>query len=210
MTENEGDQTQNKGGAAGIVIPELYSELRRMAAQIFSTERPGHTLQPTALVGELYLRLASGNTPEWRSRTHFFAVAAINLRRILIEHARAHRAARRGGGNVPVPIDVVEAGVTCSYDDLLIIDEALIKLESADPRAARVTELRFFGGLTEDEIAKELDVSAITVKRDWKFARAWLAAWLRPQRSDESPRQVPENPSEKFSPGAHYPDKHHE
>jgi len=165
------------GDEAGVAISELYTELRRMAAYMLSSERVGHTLQPTAMVNELYLRLASGS-PEWRSRTHFFAVAASNLRRILIDHARAHKAARRGGDHVRVPLDVVESGVTCSYDDLLIIDEALNQLECADPRAARVTELKFFAGLTEDEIAKELEVSEITVKRDWKFARAWLAAHM--------------------------------
>jgi RNA polymerase sigma factor (TIGR02999 family) len=184
ITQHLRDWKDGDPAAAGIVISELYTELRRMAARMFSSERAGHTLQPTALVGELYLRLASGSTPDWRGRTHFFAVAAGNLRRILIEHARAHRAARRGGGQIEIPLDLVAAGVTCSCDDLLIIDEALVKLEEADPRAARVTELRFFGGLTEDEIAKELDVAEITVKRDWKFARAWLAAHLR-----QSPRK---------------------
>jgi RNA polymerase sigma factor (TIGR02999 family) len=150
-----------------------------MAAAVLRTERPGHTLQPTAMIHELYLRLKVRNVPEWRSRTHFFAVAATTLRRILIDHARAHCADRRGGGDRNRPLSLAQPAVSCSYDDLLIIDEALGDLERADPRAARVTELRFFGGLLESEIATELAVSEITVKRDWKFARAWLASRLR-------------------------------
>jgi RNA polymerase sigma factor (TIGR02999 family) len=129
------------------------------------------------------MRLDVGNSPVWRSRTHFFAVAAKTLRRILIDHARARSAVRRGGNEPKVPLDLTqEPGVTCSLEDLLTIDQALTKLEQADERAARVTELRFFGGLNESEIAKELDVSEITVKRDWKFARAWLAVHLRGSR----------------------------
>jgi RNA polymerase sigma-70 factor (ECF subfamily) len=149
-----------------------------MAARQFDAERPGHTLQPTALINELYLRLDASHPPEWRSRTHFFAVAAGTLRRILIDAARSHRAQRRGGGEVQVPLDRVEVGAACSYDELLIIDQALTQLAMADERAARVTELRFFAGLEESEIAEELGVSEITVKRDWKFARAWLASRL--------------------------------
>lgn len=150
-----------------------------MAARLFDAERADHTLQPTALISELYLRLEAGAHPEWRSRTHFFAVAASTLRRILIDAARARGTQRRGGGQVHVPLDLADAGTPCTYDDLLIIDEALNQLEQADERAARVTELRFFAGLEESEIAEELGVSEITVKRDWKFARAWLASHLQ-------------------------------
>lgn len=165
-------------GSVGEVIASLYAELHRMAAQALRSERPGHTLQPTALIHELYLRLRAGNPPDWRSRTHFFAVAATTLRRILIDHARAHCAGRRGGKEIKIPLELAEVGAPCSYDDLLAIDDALSRLQRADPRAARVTELRFFTGLEEKEIAEELGVSEITVKRDWKFARAWLAAYL--------------------------------
>ena len=167
------------------MIASLYDELHRIAARMLSAERREHThacrtltLQPTALVSELYLRLNAATPPDWRGRTHFFAVAANTLRRILIDHARAHTAERRGGGELAVPLDEVNPLAPCSYDDLLIIDQALTQLETDDPRAARVTELRFFGGLQESEIAEELGVSEITVKRDWKFARAWLAAHL--------------------------------
>lgn len=170
----------NHGDAesAGRVVASLYTELHRMAGQLLRAERAGHTLQPTALLHELYLRLAGAQPPDWRGRAHFFAVAATTLRRILIDHARARRAERRGGGEILVPLSLTEPGTPCSYDDLLAIEEALQQLERADPRAARVTELRFFGGLEEKEIAAELQVAEITVKRDWKFARAWLAAHL--------------------------------
>jgi RNA polymerase sigma factor (TIGR02999 family) len=167
------------GESAGRVIAGVYAELHRIAENLLRGERPGHTLQPTALINEVYLRLGTGQTPDWRSRAHFFAVVATTLRRILVDYARAHRAEQRGGGEPPVPLEFAEAAVTYSYDDLLTIDEALTELHQADPRAARVTELRFFGGLQESEIAEELLVSEITVKRDWKFARAWLAARLK-------------------------------
>jgi RNA polymerase sigma factor (TIGR02999 family) len=163
-------------------VADLYNELHRMAARMFSTERAGHTLQPTALVNELYLRLASGNEPKWQSRTHFFAVAATTLRRILVDYARAHRAECRGSGNVMIPLDFAEVAAPCTFDDLLAVDMALSQLEREDHRAARVTELRFFAGMEERDIAAELGVSEITVKRDWKFARAWLATRLSSSR----------------------------
>ena len=164
--------------STGRVVAALYSELRIMSSRLLGAERSGHTLQPTALVNELFLRLSAAHPPSWRDRAHFFAVAASTLRRILIDHARAHQAARRGGGERQVPLDLAHPGVTCSYDDLLAVDQALTALEQADPRAARVSELRFFVGLEEKEIAEQLGVSEITVKRDWKFARAWLATYL--------------------------------
>lgn len=164
--------------ASGRVVAAVYHELRVMAARLLHSETTGHTLQPTALVHELYLRLGAASPPEWKDRAHFFAVAAGTLRRILIDHARAAHAGRRGGGERNLALDLVEAGVTCSYDDLLLIDEALTSLEQIDARAAKVTELRFFAGLEEKEIAEQLGVAEITVKRDWKFARAWLAKRL--------------------------------
>jgi RNA polymerase sigma factor (TIGR02999 family) len=175
---NAGDEE-----GAGRVVAGLYAELHRMAASMLRSERSGHTLEATALIHELYLRLDAAHAPEWQSRTHFFAVAANMLRRILIDHARARSAGRRGGGEVKIPLLAENTGAVsaCSYDELLIIDEALTQLEQADPRAARVTELRFFGGLQESEIAAELSVSEITVKRDWRFARAWLASHLQPR-----------------------------
>jgi RNA polymerase sigma factor (TIGR02999 family) len=164
--------------SAGRVVAAVYSELRIMSSRLLSAENRGHVLQPTALVNELFLRLSAAQPPEWRDRAHFFAVAATTLRRILIDHARAQRATRRGGGDWTPPPDLANPGVTCSYDDLLSIDEALTALEQSEARAARVCELRFFAGLQENEIAEQLGVSEITVKRDWRFARAWLAAYL--------------------------------
>ena len=164
--------------SADRVIGALHGELHRIAARMLHAERQQHTLQPTALISELYLRLNGEKPLDWHDRSHFLPVAANTLRRILIDHARAHAAQRRGGGVVMLSLDGVDAGGRCSYDDLLIIDQALTLLTEADPRAARVTELRFFGGLNDTEIALELDVSDTTVKRDWKFARAWLATHL--------------------------------
>ncbi len=161
------------------MIAALYEELHHIASHMLNAERRQHTLQPTALISELYLRLNAASPTDWRDRSHFLAIAANTLRRILIDHARAHAAGRRGGGVVEISLDEANPGAQCSYDDLLIIDQALTLLEQADPRAAKVTELRFFGGLEENEIALELDISETTVKRDWKFARAWLAAHLR-------------------------------
>jgi len=176
VTEYLRGWNENDREAIGLVIESLYSELHRIAARMLGAERSDHTLQPSALINELYLRLHAATPPEWRNRAHFLAVAATTLRRILIDHARAHRAEQRGGGEAGIPLHMVDPGAPCSYDDLLIVDEALQELERADPRAARVTELRFFGGLLESEIAEELGISEITVKRDWKFARAWLAS----------------------------------
>ena len=183
VTRSLRDWKDGDPGGAGQVIASLYDELHRIAARMLGAERREHTLQPTALISELYLRLNAASPPDWRGRTHFFAVAANTLRRILIDHARAHTAERRGGGEIAVSLDEANPLAPCSYDDLLIIDEALGQLEKTDPRAALVTELRFFGGLQESEIAKELGVSEIKVKRDWKFARAWLAAHLGPKQA---------------------------
>jgi len=178
VTQSLHDWKPGDAERAGQVVASLYSELHRIAAQLLSSERPDHTLQPTALINELYLRLTAAHVPEWRNRKHFLAVAANTLRRILIDYARAHRTERRGGKGVKIPLDLVEVGITCSYEDLLIIDEALNELGQADFRAARVAELRFFTGLEMGEIAEELGVAEVTVSRDWKFARAWLAERL--------------------------------
>lgn len=150
-----------------------------MAQRYFRSERPDHTLQPTALVHELYLRLfAARATPEWRDRAHFFAVAAQTLRRILVDHAREHHAGKRGGDQIKVTLSEAESLSGTSDENLLAIEEALEELQKLQPRAAQVVELRFFAGLTEDEVASVLELSSITVKRDWKFARAWLMSRL--------------------------------
>lgn len=161
------------------VMALVYGDLRRLAAYYFRQEAPGHTLQPTALVNELFLKLSCGEPVPWQDRAHFFAVAAQQMRRILIDHARRRRAQKREDPRAPGPQEPSDFGP--GFENLLAIEEALAKLEALDPRAARVVELRVFGGLKEAEIARALAVSTATVKRDWSFARAWLMSHLRKQ-----------------------------
>jgi RNA polymerase sigma factor (TIGR02999 family) len=165
--------------ALGELMPVVYSELHRLAARALAGERRDHTLQPTALVHEAYLRLAGGRHPDWSDRAHFFAVAVRLMRRILVDHARGLAAARRGGGAVKVPLADSEAPVAAPPVELLALDEALDALAAVDPRKAQVVELRFFGGLTAAETAEILAVSVPTVLLDTRFARAWLYAHLR-------------------------------
>ena len=165
---------------AAIQLLELvYPELRRLAQHYMDRERPGHTLQATALVHEAYLRIFGSEPIEWQDRAHFFAVAAKQMRQILVDHARAREAERRGGGRVRVSLDAVtEVSLGPDYD-VIALDETLARLEALDVRASRVIELRFFGGLTEAEAAEVLGISPATLKRDWEFARAWLFGQLR-------------------------------
>ena len=164
----------------------VYAELRQMAARFLNNERAGHTLDPNALVHELWMRLVGGDPVAFQNRAHFWAIAAQSMRRILIDHARARARNKRGGPQQQVSLSAVDGWNPVTLDeDLLDLDQALSKLAGADSRAARVIELRFFGGLPEEEIAGALGVSVITVKRDWKVARAWLmnrlASPKRPQ-----------------------------
>ncbi|HEV7993261.1 MAG TPA: ECF-type sigma factor [Gemmatimonadaceae bacterium] len=163
------------------VLPQVYHELRRIAHRQLRAERPGHTLSTTAVVHEAYLRLAEQRGASWGDRGQFFALAARTMRRILIDYARRHRAARRGGADgIAVPFDLLERSdspelaVAERGEWLLALDEALARLAERDARLARVVECRFFGGLTEDETAEALGVSPRTVSRDWMMARAWL------------------------------------
>jgi RNA polymerase sigma factor (TIGR02999 family) len=170
------------------LLPIVYGELRRQAAVYLRQERPGHTLQPTALVHEVYLRLAGPRRVPWQSRAEFFAATAQTMRRILVDHARKRAAAKRAGDWTRVQIQE-EAAVGGKVElDLLALDEALDRLAERDPRYARIVELRFFGGLSVPETAAVLGVSTATVKRDWSFARAWLHAHLGEQRTSASPR----------------------
>jgi len=137
-------------------------------------ERSGHTLQPTALVHDAYVRLAEGGTTDWRDRTHFLAVASTVLREVLVDHGRRRTAAKRGGGWCRISLDEAEDGAADRTVDILALDETLTELARHHPRAARVVELRFFGGLSVEEAAQALELSAGTVKLDWRFARAWL------------------------------------
>lgn len=163
--------------ATSRLMELVYRELHRMASREMRRERSEHTLQTTALVHEVYLRLCGGEPIQWRDRTHFFAVAAQQLRRVLVDHARRVRSAKRGGNIVATLFD--SDGAAWPLDErLLAVDEALSRLETLDARAAKVIELRFFGGLTETEAADALSISIATLKRDWDFARSWLATQL--------------------------------
>ena len=158
----------------------VHPELQQLAARLLRRERPDHTLEPNAVVNELYLRLIGSRPMSYQDRAHFFAIAAQTMRRVLIDHARARLADKRGGPQQRVPLsDVGGWGAAISVEQLVDLDTQLSALATADPRAARVVELRFFGGLREEDVAEVLKVSAITVKRDWKAARAWLAARLQ-------------------------------
>lgn len=156
------------------LVPLVHGELRRLARRQMGRERVAHTLQTTALVNEAYLRLVRLDRMRWQDRTHFFAMAARLMRRILVDHARAHGYEKRGGGLRPVPIDEALAVGVAPDMDLVALDAALERLATVDPRKARVVELRFFGGLTVAEAADALSVSVETIARDWRLAKVWL------------------------------------
>ena len=162
------------------LLPIVYEELRRLAAAYLRRERPGQTLQPTALVHEAYLRLMKDRPDRWQNRAHFCAIAAHSMRQILIERARARGALKRGGAQPRVTFDeaLVAADGRDSSVDLVALDEALQRLEAIDAEQARLVELRFFGGLTIEETAEAMNISPATVKRHWTVARAWLAREL--------------------------------
>ena len=168
------------------IIEATYEELRRMAGRHMRQERRDHTLEPGALVNELYLRLCASEPVEWQSRAHFFAVAAQQLRRILVNHARDRRAQKRGGSGVKLSLGHANGLAAERQEDLLEVDEALQRLEALDARAGQVVELRFFGGLSERETADVLGISRATLKRDWNFARVWLLRQLRSKPRDSS------------------------
>jgi RNA polymerase sigma-70 factor (ECF subfamily) len=152
----------------------VYNELHRIAANHLRKEAPGHTLVATALIHEAYVRLAGGASFEIQNRGHFFAIASQQMRRILVDHARGKNAVRRGSGAIQVGLDEVHAGSNPPPIDLLLLDESLRELERVEPRAAKVVELRYFGGYTDKEVVEALGVSLATVRRDWEFARCWL------------------------------------
>lgn len=156
------------------LVPVVYSALRLMAARQLGSERSGHTLQPTALVHEAYLKLRAQRAVVWQNRTQFFCVAAHLMRRILADHARRKQAAKRDPGRIQMSLEVADERPATGASDVLIIEDALTRLESMDPRQARIAELRFFAGLTIDETAEALAISTATVKREWRLARAWL------------------------------------
>ena len=174
----------SKGDSAALeqLLPIVYRELRRIATRQLRRERVDHTLVPTALVHELYLRLVDQRRVTWENRAHFFGLAAHLMRRILVDHARADHAAKRGASAVRVCLDVAveETHHSTGPEDVLAIDLALERLTTLDPEQARIVELRFFAGLTVEETAHVVNRSARTIKREWRLARAWLFRELRP------------------------------
>ena len=160
--------------AMNSLIPLLYSELRRLADSYLSQERTGHTLQPTALVNEVYLRMAGQNGNRFSNRSHFLGVAARLMRQILVDHARRRRAAKRGNGGATVVLDEMLHGTPSAGADMVAVDDALEALEKWDARKARLVEMRFFGGLTADESAEALGIAVAQVRRDLRIAQAWL------------------------------------
>ena len=164
--------------AANQLMELTYGELHRIAAREMRREHGEHTLQTTAVLHEAYLRIFRSGPFELRDRAHFFAVAAQQLRRVLLDHARRAHREKRGGGIVKLSLWESDVGALGANDRLLALDDALVRLEELDPRAAKVVELRFFGGLTEAEAAEVLRISVATLKRDWDFAKTWLAVQL--------------------------------
>ena len=174
------DWSRGNHGALDRVLPLVYAELRRIAAQQLRRERAGHTLQPTALVHEAYLRLVDQRQVDWRSRAHFFGVAAQVMRRILVDNGRRHNASKRGDGVPCVSIDeAAMEGAAPNQISVLTLNRALERLEAVDGSLAQIVELRAFGGLTIEEAAHVLKVSASTAKREWRTAKAWLTRELR-------------------------------
>jgi RNA polymerase sigma factor (TIGR02999 family) len=169
-------QEWNDGSAEAPerLMSVVYAELRRLARSYLRREREAHTLEPTALVHEAYLRLIDQTQVTWENRAHFFGIAAQLMRRILVDHARAHLAEKRGGPAVKIQLDDAHFMPEEKGDDLLALDEALQRLSETDPRMSRVVELRFFGGLSEPEAAEVLGVSERTIRRDWQMAKLWL------------------------------------
>ena len=167
---------QGDSKAADELVPLVYAELRRIAAAKLRSERDGHTLQPTALVNEAWLRLMQQHGSGWENRAQFFAIAAQAMRRILVDHARKRHAAKRGDGEAPVDFEDVShvLSVVLPDDRLLALDDALQALATLDARQARIIELRFFGGMSVEETASVVGVSPTTVKREWATGRAWL------------------------------------
>ncbi len=178
------DWSAGDEGALQSLIPLVQAELHRLARHYMNREREGHTLQTTALINEAYLRLVDVTHPRWTGSTHFFAVAAQLMRRIMVDHARARQRLKRGGGAIRVTLDDNAIATEERGGELLALDEALEKLAAFDKRKADVVEMRYFGGLTMEEIADVLKVHVNTVMRDWSGARTWLFATLSGEKMD--------------------------
>ncbi len=174
VTELLQEWQQGDREALDRLTPLVYDELRRIAHAYVQRERSGHTLETTALVNEAYLRLAGGQNVNWQNRAHFFAVAAQVMRRILIDHARKRHYMKRGGEAQQVSLDEASLMTEVRASELVALDDALEELAKLDPRKSRVVELRYFGGLSLEETADVLEISMMTVRRDWRAAKAWL------------------------------------
>jgi RNA polymerase sigma-70 factor, ECF subfamily len=182
----DGDQQ-----AGQEVVSRVYDELHRIASREMRRERPGNTLQTTALIHEAYLRMAGSRALEIQNRGHFFAIASQQMRRVLVDHARAAGSQKRGGGAVRLDLDSVRIGAEDPDLQLVRLDDALNDLERLDPRASKVVELKYFGGYSDREVAEALDLSLAMVRRDWEFARSWLFEQMSgPSRKDLRPPHV--------------------
>ena len=160
--------------ALNQLIPLVYAELHRIARRVWSQHQQNHTLQPTALIHEAYLKLASAEGASFQDRCHFFAVACTAMRQILVNHAKSHLSGKRGGGRAHVSLDEVQRAVDREAEEIVSLHEALEALQAVDPRKSKVVEMRYFGGLSIEETAEALGVSIGTVNRDWRLARSWL------------------------------------
>ena len=186
VTQLLADWSKGDKSALDKLLPLVHAELRRIARRQMSHERPGHTLQATALINEVYLKLLGQESFEWQNRAHFFAVCAQMMRRILIDHARAHTREKRGGGAVQVSLDKAVVIANEQAEHLLALDEALRSLENLDAQKAKIVELRYFGGLSLEETAEVLDISPRTVRREWQRSKAWLYRMISEGTADET------------------------
>jgi RNA polymerase sigma factor (TIGR02999 family) len=182
-TEGRPSHADGQSGTSAELLPEVYEELRRLARARIAREPAGLTLQPSAIVHEAYLRLAGGSDKRWDRRGHFFAAAAVAMRRILVERARHYRRIKHGGAQHRVELDQESPAPAPEFADVLAVDQALTRLEKIDSGKAKVVLLRYFAGLTIEETAAAMDVSPATVKNEWAFARAWLQATLNSDSS---------------------------
>jgi RNA polymerase sigma factor (TIGR02999 family) len=186
VTQLLADWAKGDRSALDKLFPLVHSELRRIAQRQMSQERPGHTLQATALVNEAYLKLAGQQGFDWQNRAHFFAVCAQVMRHILIDHARAHARDKRGGGAVKVSLNDALVVVEDQTAHFIALDEALRVLERLDPQKGKIVELRYFGGLSVEEAAEVMNISPRTVRREWQRAKAWLYRMMTEGIEDET------------------------
>ena len=178
ITELLEEWSQGDEEAFASLVPLVYDHLRAIAANQLRRERPGHTLQTTALVHETYLRLIRQERVKWQNRSHFYGIAAQMIRRVLVDHARHHLYAKRGGGQVHVPLEDLGELPALRDEQVVAVDEALAHLQAMDPSLAQLVELRFFGGLSIEELSSVLDISERTISRRWRTAKAWLYSFL--------------------------------